>query len=409
MTLDTTGSDQSRNNKSAPEAARLEWQRAVSILWEHRYLLVRVTVVGCVLSLAIALIVPRHYTSSVSLMPPQKAMPSNLMAAVGELSNNPVVGNYAGDLLGVKTTGAMFIAVLQSRIVADSLIDKFDLRKEYWDKYYYQARSDLAKNTEMGEDKKSGVITINVTDKDRYRARDLAAEYVAQLNRAVVELNTSGAHRERVFLEKRLGEYKKELDTAVAELGQYASHNRTIGLKDQATAELSGAATLQGQVIAAEAELQGLRQIYGDGNPRVKSANARVQQLRSELQKIVGTESTPSADTQPYPSLRELPVLGEKYQELLRNATVSETVYVILLKQLEMAKVEEAKEVPPVEILDPPLVAERHSRPHRLVLLLAGTLVSLVLAAAYALASYGYREQLTSLYLSVVRVLEPTR
>lgn len=367
---------------SVSQSARPEWQKALDLLWSRAVLLARVTALGTLLALLVAFLLPRRYTSTISLMPPSRQMPAGMMAAVGELANNPQVGNYASELLGAKSTGSMFVGVLQSRVVADALIDKFDLRRVYGDKYYYQARRQLAKNTGVSEDRKSGIISVNVTDRDRARAQALANEYVTQLNHQVAALNTSDAHQERVFLESRLALYKADVDKAAAELGEYSSSHATFGLKEQATAELTGAATLQGQVIVAESELQGLRQVYGEQNYRVKAGEARVSELRLQLKKATGQDmNAPDADA--YPSLRELPVLGIRYQELLRNATVAETIFVTLQKRLELAKVEEAREVPAVQVLDPADLPEKYSWPPRSVIALSGFVLSFGLCALF--------------------------
>ena len=367
---------------SVPENVRTEWRKTLDLLWSRRVLLVRVTAVGTLIAVLVAFLLPRKYTSTISLMPPSKQLPSGMMAAVGELANNPQVGNYAAELLGAKSTGSMFVGVLQSRVVADALIDKFDLREVYDDKYYYQARRQLTKNTGISEDRKSGIISVSVTDRDRLRAQALATEYVAQLNHQVVALNTSDAHQERVFLENRLALYKADLDKAAAELGEYSSSHATLGLKEQATAELTGAAALQGQVIVAESDLQGLRQVYGEQNYRVKAGEARVSELRRQLRKATGRDMN-SSDADAYPSLRELPVLGIRYQELLRNATVAETIFVALQKRLELAKVEEAREVPAVQVLDPADLPEKYSWPPRPAIVLSGIVLTLGLCALY--------------------------
>ena len=376
------GTETLRPNDSTANLLRqglpAEWLRWIEIIKADRTFLWRLTAVGTVLAAILAFSLPRWYTSTVSLMPPQTQLPAGLTSAVGELSNNPALEDYAGELLGAKSTGAMFVGVLQSRVVADALIDKYDLRKAYSDKFYFQARRELADNTGVSEDRKSGIITVSVNDKDKERARELAGEYVAQLNKRVVELNTSSAHQERVFLESRLEMYKRGLDKAIQDLSEYSSSRGTFSPKEQATAELTGAATLEGQVIVAESELQGLRQIYGAGNYRVKATEARVGELRHQLNKVAGTNME-SPEGSPYPSLRELPLLGVRYQELYRDATVAEIIYTTLARRLELAKVEEAKAVPPVQVLDPPNLPEKHSRPHRGIVLLSGTVLALAL------------------------------
>src|SRR5207302_8053116 len=107
----------------------------------------------------------------------------------------------AGDLLGVKSSGSLFIGVLRSQTAQDRLVEKFDLRRVYGKRLVIDARSKLDENTSISEDRKSGIISMSATDHSPQRAAALANAYVDELNSLVAQLSTSSAHRERVFLE----------------------------------------------------------------------------------------------------------------------------------------------------------------------------------------------------------------
>ena len=152
------------------------------------------------------------------------------------------------------------------------------------------ARKMLDQNTAISEDRKSGIITISVTDRDPQRAAAIANAYVDELNSLVAQLSTSAAHREREFLEDRLKVAKVDLDEASNQLAQFSSKNNTLDIQVEGKAMLDAAGSLAGQLIAAESELQGLRQIYTDNNARVRALNARVSELRKQLNKLGGTQ-----------------------------------------------------------------------------------------------------------------------
>jgi uncharacterized protein involved in exopolysaccharide biosynthesis len=249
------------------------------------------------------------------------------------------------------------------------------------------------------EDRKSGIITITVTDRSPQRAAAIANAYVNELNTMVAQLSTSSAHRERIFLEGRLQSVRRDLDDAETQLAQFSSKNSTLDIQQQGKAMLDAAAGLAGQMIAAESELQGMRQIYTENNARVRELSARVAELRKELDKIGGMDSSvaragrsnadpplePVANTSadmPYPSIRQLPLLGAKYADYYRQAKIQETVYELLTQQNELAKVEEAKETPSVKVLDLAEIPEKKSYPPRLIVMLLGTLIALGLALA---------------------------
>jgi len=198
------------------------------------------------------------------------------------------LGGVAGDLLGVKSSGALFVDMLQGPTVEDQLIATFDLRKLYGLKYWEDARKELAARTTIKEDRKSGVITIAVSDRDPRRAQQMAQDYVDALNGLVAKVSTSSARRERIFLEDRLKSVKQTLDNASQEFSDFASKSGTLNVPDQTKAMVDSEASLQGQLVAAESELEGLREIYTDSNVRVKTLQARVASLKRQVEQMSG-------------------------------------------------------------------------------------------------------------------------
>jgi capsule polysaccharide export protein KpsE/RkpR len=271
--------------------------------------------------------------------------------------------------------------------VQDRLVNKLDLRKVYGVSRWDNARKILENRTDVSSDRKSGIITIAVSDRSPQRAADMAHEYVASLDRVVVTLNISSAHKERTFLEQRLGQVQQDLETAEKDFGDFASKNTAIDVKEQGKAMIGAAAEVEGQMIAAETELEGLRQIYTSNNVRVRALQARIDELRRQFQKLGGKsetygETAPATDDQ-YPSIRQLPILGVTYADLFRRAKVQEVIFETLTKQYEMAKVEEARETPSVKVLDEGEVPEAKSYPPRLIWMFLGTFVFLIAGAVW--------------------------
>jgi uncharacterized protein involved in exopolysaccharide biosynthesis len=374
-----------------------EWQaKRLRLLWNNRLLFLRAAGIGLVLSALLAFLIPNQYTSTTQLMPPD-TQSSNSMAMMAALAKGAsALSSVAGDLIPMKSSGAMFVGVLRSQTVQERMIQQFDLKKVYGKRLVVDARQQLDENTFISEDRKSGIITINVIDRSQQRAAVLASAYVDQLNSLVAELSTSAAHRERVFLGDRLKVVKQELDEASDQLAQFSSKNNTIDIRDEGRAMLDAAAGLAGQMIAAQSQLEGLRQIYTDSNPRVRTLNAHVAELRRQLQKLggmkaqsdkSGDESVDASSDMPYPSIRKLPLLGVKYGDFYRKVKIEETVYELLTQQYELAKVQEVKETPSVKVLDPARIPERKSFPPRLMIMLSGASLALVVVVAWVLGS----------------------
>jgi len=363
-----------------------------SLLWDERRFLIKVTILALIASIVIALLLPAKYQSTTQLMPPNAqsndvAMLGTMLAKMGDSAS------LATAPLELKTTGALLVRVLQSRTVADQLINRFDLRTVYQQKELQDARKTLASNSEISEDRKTGVITITVEDQKPERAAQLAQGYSDELNRLVGQLTTSGAHRERVFLEERLKIVNQQLQADERALGQFASKNATIDVKIQGKALVESAAALQGQMSTAQAELQGLRQVYGTDNVRVHSAQARVAELGAQLRKLSGKANTTDTDIEsPYPSIRKLPLLDADYADLYRRVRVQESIFDRLTQAYELAKVQEAKEIPNVKVLDPAEIPHRRSSPVRSLLVMWGVLTGFIVAVAWVLSRAAWEQ-----------------
>lgn len=373
------------------------------LLWQHRRGLFRAAACGLLAATLVAFLIPKQYESTTRLMPPDNQSSSG-MALVATLSGKlgGGIGGMASDLLGTQGSGALFVGILGSRTVQDNLVDKFELKRVYRKSTQEDARGMLAIDTSIAEDRKSGIITITVTDRSPQRAAALAQQYVIELNDVVSHLSSSSAGRERVFLEQRLGQVRQDLEAAEQDFSQFASKTGAIDIKEQGIAMLTAAANLQGQIIAAESELEGLKQIYTDNNVRVRSLQARVSELRAQLEKVGGKEGAAKEDIakdalnpndeSTYPSIRKLPLLGVSYADLYRRTKVEEAVFETLTQEYELAKVAEAKEIPSVKILDPANVPEKKSFPPRLTLMFVGMFFAFILAVVWVLARARWEE-----------------
>jgi len=376
------------------------WAVRTRLLWSYRHFLARFTITCFVVSLVIAFLIPKRYNSVTSIMPPdQQGSAAMMLAALAHSSSLGALGSLAGSLTGGHASTELFIDLLHSGTVSDHLIDRFNLQHAYHKRYRIDAAKHLARITKITENKKSGIITIQVEDTNRERARNLTQGYLDELNKLVMLTSTSAAHRERVFIEQRLNSVQIDLENAERQLSQFSSKSSAFDLREQTRAMVDAGARLQAELLVEQSSLQSLRQIYGDGNIRVLQSQARMRTLQEELVKLKGTPGAPATGTENtndnpiaesgrtdlYPPLLQLPGLAVSYTDLYRKVKVQETVYELLTQQYEIAHIEEAKDVPPVNVIDSPGLAEKKSFPPRILLTLILTLSSLLGASFFVL------------------------
>jgi len=337
------------------------------------------------LGFALAFLIPSVYQSSATVMPSETpslgaAMMQNSLAGMGGMA---ALASGAAEGFGLHTPGAKFIVILKSNTLADRLIDRFHLMQVYGTKLRSLTRDALANNTVILEDRRTGLITITVRDRSKQRARDLAQAYTEELNKLNAEMNAGAAHQQRVFLEQRLNEVKAQMDKTASELANFSSKSAVFA-PEQLTAQAKSASELEGKLLGLQTTLSGLRQAYTENSPVVQQVKAQIGSLEGQLRNLRGNQVSSSSESV-FPNLTTLSHLQPTYMSLLRDSKSLMAVYEILEQQLELAKIEEVKELPTLRVLDEPELADFRVSPHRKAILLVAGLLGMLIGAGYIL------------------------
>jgi uncharacterized protein involved in exopolysaccharide biosynthesis len=373
-----------------------QWIVNAELFWRERRTILRITACGMLLCLILCFVLPKRYEAATTIMPPEQTGSSAaLLAAISQRAGSASGGMsaLAGSLFGSSTKGEMFIDLMRSGTVGGALAQQFELQSVYGKRYMVDTIKKLSSRTSISENKKSGLITLKVTDSDPVRARDLASAYIVELNRLLTRVSTSAARRERVSVEQRLQSVQADLQQAQIEMSEFSSKNTAIDIKEQAKATVEAGAKLDAQLIVARAQLASLRQVYGDENPRVLAVREQVGVLEHELASMSGSASAPDDGHLLYPSLRKLPALGVEWANLYRRVRVQETVFELLSAQYEAARIQEAREVGTVSVVDAPDVPEKRSFPKRTLTMVAGTVCSFFAGLFWIVAVENWRRR----------------
>ena len=350
--------------------------------WLKRKMVFTILVIGISISLVKALLDKNVYTSTTTFMPPDGTSAySSLMSLMGSSNSAASLGS---EMLGLETPGELYVSILGSRNVLDSLVARFDLIHYYRARLAADARTSLSTSTNTVLDRKSGIITVSVTTTNAALSANIARGYVTELNRVLTEDSTSSAHRERIFLEGRLKEVKQQLDDSSKALSQFSTKSGAIDLPSQTKSMMDTGLRLQEELITGRSQLAGLRQTYGEDNPRVKAVEARNAELQQQMEKMGGLNqklnSNIDSKNGAYPSASQLPTLGLTYYDLQREVRVQEALWEALTRQYEAARVQEAEQIPSARVLDVADVPERKSGPSRRFAVMVGALLSLIVA-----------------------------
>ena len=347
----------------------------LAVLYIHKRLIAGLTLVATILSIIVVLLLPGSYTAKAMIMPMEDDKGFGAMLSqLGGLAS--VVG------LSGPTKTDLYMTMLRSETVKDSLIDRFKLLEAYKVKMRVDVYRILDKKVSVSAGKKDGVITIAVDDIDPKRAAEMANAYVEELGYLAVRLNTSSAGNNRVYLEERLVTARADLVKAEEELKSFQAKNKAVSVTDQAKATIEGVAQLRAQLAAQEVQLAILQRQFAEESQKVKTAKTSVENLRIQIGKLEGTGGGSSS----IPSVGSMPQLGQEYMRLMRDFKIHEALVELLTKQYEVAKLSEVKGISPFQVLQVAKVPERRSKPVRRKVVTIAFLIALVGSSILVLA-----------------------
>lgn len=373
------------------------------LLAEGKRLLGFMVLLFLVAGVLLALLLPVRYTATVVILPPQQgsSLSSTLASQMEGLSS---LAALAGSGLGLKNPNDMYVSMLKSQAVEDALIQRFDLMKEFHRRYLSDARKVLERRSEIEGGLKDGLIHISVEDHDRERARQMASAYVDQLRELSQHLAVSEASQRRVFFQDQLDQTRKQLGDAEEAMEQSEKTTGLIQLDSQARALIESGAMLRAQIAAKEVELQGMSQYATGENAAVAETGQELAGLRAQLAKLGGSEGQASEEL--IVPKGQIPAAGVEYLRKLRDVRYYEAEFSILARQLELARLDEAREGALIQVVDPAIAPDKRSYPKRAVLVLsflfAGIVLGILLvlgkaALAQAKGHFDTREKLARL------------
>ncbi len=350
----------------------------VTILRE-RSLILRLVLAGVVLGVLLSLLLPNRYTAVTAILPPAQNVSagSALLAQLGSLSS---VASMTQGSLGLKNPNDLQVAMLQSRTVEDAMIDRFDLMKLYGKKRKSDARKKLEKFVSVENGAKDGLIRISVTDRDPNRAEQMANGYVEEYMKSSAHLAVTEASQRRLFFEGQLSAAKDNLANAEEELKKTEQKTGLVELDSQARAVIGSVAQLRAQIAAKEVQIQGLQSFATGENADLRVAQQELAALKSELQK------TGASSDQMFIPRGDLQQSGLDYVRKLRDVKYYETIFDLLARQYEVAKVDEARQGAVVQIVDRAVVPDRRSSPKPYYLIPGCGFLGLIVGLAWVFA-----------------------
>ena len=342
-----------------------------------------ITAASAVVAVVVSLLLPNYYKAETRILPPTEKG-GNLAAQLLGQGGAGLIGLASG-VAGVKSQGELFVEIMKSRTVLDRIVDRFDLLSLYRSdlfnlgkkRYRQDARKRLLELLAVREDRKSGIIILTVEDREPKRAAEMANAFVEELKSLRGGLAISEAGQRRMFFEEQIQHTKVSLARAEEEIKGFQQRTGMFQVDAQARAIIEGIARLRAAIAVKEVEAKVLRSFATAQNPDLQRVEEEIRALRAELEKV---ETLKGHGFDPLMPSARVPEMATEYLRKLRQLKYNETLYELLSKQYELAKLEEARDAVVIQVIDRAVPPERKSRPLRALIVLLATVTMLFLS-----------------------------
>jgi uncharacterized protein involved in exopolysaccharide biosynthesis len=358
------------------------------VVWRYRWLILAICVVVVSVVTVLTITTPKSYQATSTILIPKEGG-----SAISRLASLGLAERVTGVQLPSFTPNRdSLLGILRSRTVANAVVERFDLQKRYQKKFRQDTIDRLQSITDIIVSRE-GVISVTLEDVDPVLAANMANFYIEEVDRLASQFGTGEASRQRVFVSEQLARARKDLEGLEDTLRRFQERNRAVVLQDQTRGAIEAAARLKGEIIAAEVQLQVMRNFATESNPDVVSVRRRVEEMKRQLAQMqygdglaarASADGDGSARGEYYVPFARVPAVGLELARQTRDVKVQETLVTLLAQQLESAKLAEARDAPLVQVLDRAVPAERPFKPRLPVNVAVAAVASLFVALCLA-------------------------
>jgi uncharacterized protein involved in exopolysaccharide biosynthesis len=343
------------------------------VLAKHKRLVLGMPLSAAIVAVVVTLLMPNIYTGTTRILPPQQSQSSAtaLLAQFGALMG----GGGGASPLALRNPNDLYVGMLKSRTIADGLISRFELQKLYDEDTMVETRKELAKKTTIGSGK-DGIITIEFEDEDPKRAAAVANAYVEELYKLTTSVAVTEASQRRLFFETQLKQTRDQLAQAEFGLRQAIDKGGLAGVDVQSRAILEPSAQLRAQIALREVQLGAIRIFATDQHPDIERLRHEIASMKRELSKLEGgdAEAKPANATS----------AGFENLRRFKDFKFLERLTELLTQQFEAAKIDEAKDISIVQVLDKAVEPDKKSKPKRTLITAATAIVGGFVAVFWA-------------------------
>jgi tyrosine-protein kinase Etk/Wzc len=364
------------------------------VLARHKSFILKFTLGCAVLALIVSFLLPNQYIAETLVIPPAQSSSSGAAALMSQLAGagGGALASLASGSLGIKNTGEMYVSLFKSRTVEDAVIQRFGLMSRYKAKRMYDARKEFEDHATVVLGAKDGLIRIKVRDQNPQLSAKIANGYVDEFRKLTANLAITEAGQRRLFFQQQLREAKDNLTTAEEEMKGTQQSTGVLQIDSQAKSLIEAASLLRGQIVEKQVQIQAMRSYATEDNPEILMAKQQLSALEAQLSKLAGSEQDSNSEF--IVPKGKVPEVGMEYLRKYRDLKYRETVYELIAKQFEMAKLDEARQGAIVQVADEAVTPDKKSSPPRSIIVVLVMLLAFIIAILWAIVAEGLAKAL---------------
>ncbi|MCH8020732.1 hypothetical protein IH785_12815 [candidate division KSB1 bacterium] len=374
----------SNKNSFSEEINLLDY---LDVIFKRRRMIIRNSLLAGLIMLVLSFLLPKTYTATTTLLPPGEGDQNGLRSL---LLNSPI---SMFDVPGIPASSSdIFVEILKSRTVAEAVLSKKYKSEEtgqdlyeIWDiENQTDALNELHEKSTIFANEQ-GMINISVEVHNAELSAQIANAFVEALDEVNREKSFSRAKNSRIYIEEQLKQTEVRLKKAATALADFQSQFRAVDLQAQTRVSIEKAGEIKGTIMAKEVELKVALQTLKRDNPIINRLQTELDELKIQFEHLQFGNSIPFEEQKDYfIPFADVPEVGSRLAEFLRDVKVQETVWQLLNQQFYSAKIQEARDTPTIQVLDAAVSPERRTRPKRKLLVVVTSFLTFVFSVFWA-------------------------
>lgn len=351
------------------------------LLRKYKKILVINFLIISILSSLLAFLLPKWYYSFATIKPSEDKGVSIFSAILGAKGLSGIGKNLNVGSLQYSDLD-YYKSLLLSRNIALKMVEKFDLKTTYKQKYLFKTIEELHNNTIVNIDNKSNLLIIGVYDKDPLKAKMMIEEYLKLLDSLVNYINKEQIDIELKNIENRYYQNLTELKLYEDSLKEFQNKFGLIIPEEQFVATTKIFADLKAQKLLLELDKKRIQSSFDENSPEIRNLNEQINLLNEKISQLE-RKSVSMDDFKFLINIGTAPDLLVQYARIYRNVEIQQKFLEYIYPLYEQVKLEVRKQHKAFVVIDKPFIPEYKAKPKRLIIILSSVFIYLIFVVVF--------------------------